>query len=55
MNRQKILAWGLIGYSIILGILILTKCVEGNTGAVLFMCGLIVTMGIRKRWLKDKP
>ena len=54
MDKKNI--WGIIiiGYSIIIGILILTKVLEGTIGGGIFFGGLIILIGIRKCWLKEK-
>ena len=57
INRKDIMdkktLWGIviIGYSILIGILILTRVIEGGIGGGLFMGGFIILLGLRKKWV----
>ena len=49
MGRKKKAGWGIIIYSIIIGILILTKVIEGTHAGGLWFIGVIIAAGYVKK------
>ncbi len=49
MDRKKKAGWGIIIYSIIIGILILTKVIEGTHAGGLWFIGVIIAAGYVKK------
>ena len=49
MDRKTKAGWGIIIYSIIIGILILTKVIEGTHAGGLWFIGVIIAAGYVKK------